>query len=114
MREPATFPGIPKRENPLSRRSCMPLYGPNKDCYYHQAFLDRGLESPYDDKWLSGRDRDDRINAMVPVDNAVRRKSLACSCDPSRSQFALLVRIARRSSRRNPPIRGVHVVEVSY
>ena len=42
----------------------------------HQAFLDRGLESPYDEKWLSGNDRDDRITAMVKVDNSVRRRAL--------------------------------------
>jgi mycothiol S-conjugate amidase len=51
----------------------------------HEAFLERGLESPYDEKWLSGRDRDDRITAMIPVNNAVRREALlahATQVDP--------------------------------
>jgi len=63
-----------------------PIWSKQRLLLTHQAFLDRGLESPYDDKWLSGRDRDDRINAMVPVDNAVRRKALlahATQVDPN-------------------------------
>lgn len=44
----------------------------------HQAFLDLGLESPYDDKWLSGQDRDDRITAQIEVDHGVRRRALLC------------------------------------
>ena len=54
-----------------------PIWSKQRLLLTHQAFLDRGLESPYDDKWLSGRDRDDRINAMVPVDNAAEEKPVA-------------------------------------
>ncbi|MBM36993.1 MAG: PIG-L family deacetylase [Actinomycetota bacterium] len=53
-----------------------PIWSKQRLLLTHQAFLDRGLESPYDDKWLAGRDRDDRITAMIPVDNSVRRKAL--------------------------------------
>ena len=62
-----------------------PIWSKQRLLLTHQAFLDRGLESPYDEKWLSGRDRDDRINAMIPVNNAVRRKALlahATQVDP--------------------------------
>ncbi|HCB37122.1 MAG TPA: mycothiol conjugate amidase Mca [Acidimicrobiaceae bacterium] len=51
----------------------------------HQAFLDHGLESPFDEKWLSSFDRDQRITARLLVDNAVRRKGLlahATQVDP--------------------------------
>jgi len=63
-----------------------PVWSKQRLLLTHQAFLDRGLESPYDEKWLSGRDRDDRITAMVRVDNAVRRKALlahATQVDPA-------------------------------
>jgi len=53
-----------------------PIWSKQRLLLTHQAFIDRGLESPYDDKWLSGRDRDDRITAMIRVDNSVRRKAL--------------------------------------
>jgi mycothiol S-conjugate amidase len=53
-----------------------PIWSKQRLLLTHQAFLDSGLESPYDEKWLSGKDRDDRISAMIPVDNAVRRKAL--------------------------------------
>lgn len=62
-----------------------PVWSKKRLLLTHQAFLDRGLESPYDEKWLSGRDRDDRITAVVTVDNAVRRKALlahATQVDP--------------------------------
>ena len=63
-----------------------PIWSKKRLLLTHQAFLDRGLESPYDDKWLSGRDRDDRITAVIEVDNAVRRKALlahATQVDPT-------------------------------
>lgn len=63
-----------------------PVWSKQRLLLTHQAFLDRGLESPYDEKWLSGRDRDDRITAMVKVNNAVRRKALlahATQVDPA-------------------------------
>jgi mycothiol S-conjugate amidase len=53
-----------------------PVWSKKRILLTHQAFLDRGLESPYDEKWLSGNDRDDRITAMVKVDNSVRRRAL--------------------------------------
>ena len=62
-----------------------PIWSRQRLLLTHQAFLDRGLDSPYDEKWLSGKDRDDRISAMIPVDNAVRRKALlahATQVDP--------------------------------
>ena len=62
-----------------------PIWSKQRLLLTHQAFLDSGLESPYDEKWLSGKDRDDRISAMIPVDNAVRRKALlahATQVDP--------------------------------
>ena len=62
-----------------------PVWSRQRLLRVHQAFLDRGLESPYDEKWLSGRDRDDRITAVIKVDNAVRRKALlahATQVDP--------------------------------
>ena len=62
-----------------------PVWSKQRLLLVHQAFLDRGLKSPYDKKWLSGKDRDDRITAVIPVDNAVRRKALlahATQVDP--------------------------------
>jgi len=62
-----------------------PIWSRQRLLRVHQAFLDRGLKSPYDKKWLSGRDRDDRITAVIKVDNAVRRKALlahATQVDP--------------------------------
>ena len=62
-----------------------PVWSRQRLLRVHQAFVDRGLESPYDKKWLSGRDRDDRITAVIKVDNAVRRKALlahATQVDP--------------------------------
>ena len=62
-----------------------PVWSRQRLLRVHQAFLDRGLKSPYDEKWLSGRDRDDRITAVIKVDNAVRRKALlahATQVDP--------------------------------
>jgi len=62
-----------------------PIWSRQRLLLTHEAFLERGLESPYDEKWLSGRDRDDRITAMIPVNNAVRRKALlahATQVDP--------------------------------
>ncbi len=62
-----------------------PIWSRQRLLRVHQAFLDRGLKSPYDEKWLSGRDRDDRITAVIKVDNAVRRKALlahATQVDP--------------------------------
>jgi mycothiol S-conjugate amidase len=62
-----------------------PIWSRQRLLLTHEAFLERGLESPYDEKWLSGRDRDDRITAMIPVNNAVRREALlahATQVDP--------------------------------
>ena len=62
-----------------------PVWSRQRLLRVHQAFLDRGLKSPYDEKWLSGRDRDDRITAVIKADNAVRRKALlahATQVDP--------------------------------
>ena len=63
-----------------------PIWSKQRLLLTHQAFLDRGLDSPYDDKWLSGKDRDDRIAAMVQVDNSIRRNALlahATQVDPN-------------------------------
>jgi mycothiol S-conjugate amidase len=62
-----------------------PIWSKQRLLLTHQAFLDSDLESPFDEKWLSGKDRDDRITAIIPVDNAVRRKALlahATQVDP--------------------------------
>ena len=62
-----------------------PVWSKKRLLLTHKAFLERGLESPYDQKWLSGRDRDDRITAVIRVDNAIRRKALlahATQVDP--------------------------------
>ena len=52
----------------------------------HQAFLDHGLESPFEGEWLKNlKKREDDIHAQVQVDNTVRRKSLlahATQVDP--------------------------------
>ena len=62
-----------------------PIWSKQRLLLTHQAFLDSDLESPFDEKWLSGKNRDDRITAIIPVDNAVRRKALlahATQVDP--------------------------------
>lgn len=56
----------------------------------HQAFLDLGLESPYDDRWFSRPDRDDQITTKVPIEGFadVRRDGLlahATQIDPESS-----------------------------
>lgn len=51
----------------------------------HEKFLELGLESPFDAKWLSGRDRDDRVTARLAIEPWVGRKSLmahATQVDP--------------------------------
>ncbi|MEC7827337.1 MAG: PIG-L family deacetylase [Actinomycetota bacterium] len=81
--DPDWYPEIGEPFEPLKLYA--PIWSRQRLLLTHQAFLDRGLESPYDEKWLSGRDRDDRISAMIPVDNAVRRKALlahATQVDP--------------------------------
>ncbi|MDP6282212.1 MAG: PIG-L family deacetylase [Acidimicrobiales bacterium] len=81
--DPDWYPEAGEPFDPLKLYA--PIWSRQRLLLTHQAFLDRGLESPYDEKWLSGRDRDDRISAMVPVDNAVRRKALlahATQVDP--------------------------------
>ncbi len=63
-----------------------PIWSKKRMLDMHQAFLDHELESPFDKKWLKNIDRiQDVIHAKVPVDNAVRRKSLlahATQVDP--------------------------------
>jgi mycothiol S-conjugate amidase len=44
----------------------------------HQAFLDLGLESPFDDKWLARPDQDHLVVARIEVENRVRRDALLC------------------------------------
>ena len=81
--DPDWYPEAGEPFDPLKLYA--PIWSRQRLLLTHQAFLDRGLESPYDEKWLSGRDRDDRISAMIPVDNAVRRKALlahATQVDP--------------------------------
>lgn len=53
----------------------------------HRAFLDRGLDSPYDDRWFSRPSQDERITTKVPIDGFthVRRDGLlahATQIDP--------------------------------
>ena len=53
----------------------------------HKAFLDLGLESPYDDRWFSRPDQDSLITTKVPVDGFTdaRREGLlahATQIDP--------------------------------
>ena len=53
----------------------------------HQAFLDLGLESPYDEGWFERPDKDDQITTRVPIDGftRVRREGLlahATQIDP--------------------------------
>ena len=53
----------------------------------HQAFLDLGLESPYDERWFERPDTDDQITTKVSVDGFahVRREGLlahATQIDP--------------------------------
>lgn len=54
----------------------------------HQAFLDLGLESPYDDGWFERPDKDDQITTKIPIDGFthVRRDGLlahATQIDPA-------------------------------
>ncbi len=56
----------------------------------HQAFLDLGLESPYDDSWFERPDKDDQITTKIPIDGFthVRRDGLlahATQIDPASS-----------------------------
>ncbi len=56
----------------------------------HQAFLDLGLESPYDDSWFERPDKDDQITTRIPIDGFthVRRDGLlahATQIDPASS-----------------------------
>ncbi len=64
-----------------------PVWSKRRMLGTHQAFLDHGLESPFDKKWLKNINRiQDVIHARVSVDNAVRRKSLlahATQVDPN-------------------------------
>lgn len=81
--DPHWYPELGEPFTPLKLYA--PIWSKKRLLLTHQAFLDRGLESPYDDKWLSGRDRDDRITAVITVDNSVRRKALlahATQVDP--------------------------------
>ncbi len=63
-----------------------PIWSKRRMIDTHQAFVDRGLDSPFDKKWLKSAEKSqENIHAMVPVDNAVRRKSLlahATQVDP--------------------------------
>jgi mycothiol S-conjugate amidase len=81
--DPTWYPEAGEPFTPLKLYA--PVWSKKRLLLTHQAFLDRGLESPYDQRWLSGRDRDDRITAVIEVDNAVRRKALlahATQVDP--------------------------------
>lgn len=56
----------------------------------HDAFLARGLESPYDEKWFERPDQDDRITAQVSIEGFAyaRREGLlahATQIDPDSS-----------------------------
>ncbi len=56
----------------------------------HQAFLDLGLESPYDDRWFAGPDSDAKITTRVSIEGfeSVRRDGLlahATQIDPDSS-----------------------------
>jgi mycothiol S-conjugate amidase len=42
----------------------------------HEAFLNHGLDSPFDAKWLERPGQDHLIGARIEVDNAVRRAAL--------------------------------------
>ncbi len=62
-----------------------PVWSHKRMRLIHQAFLDLGLESPFDEKWLGSSSRDDRVTAVIEVDNSVRRKALlahATQVDP--------------------------------
>ena len=81
--DPGWYPEAGPPHEPIKLYA--PIWSKQRLLLTHQAFLDRDLKSPFDEKWLSGKDRDDRISAMIPVDNAVRRKALlahATQVDP--------------------------------
>ncbi len=67
----------------------------------HEKFLELGLESPYDDRWLSRPTEDDRITTSIDVSDAgdVRREALlahATQVDPtSKFWFGLPPEVAR-------------------
>ncbi|MEM7142592.1 MAG: mycothiol conjugate amidase Mca [Actinomycetota bacterium] len=67
----------------------------------HKAFLELGLESPYDDRWFERPDRDNLITTKVPVDGFtdVRREGLlahATQIDPESSfWFGLPIEVDR-------------------
>ncbi len=42
----------------------------------HEAFLERGLESPFDERWFDRPSQDHLITTVIPVDNRVRRRAL--------------------------------------
>ncbi|MDE0677869.1 MAG: PIG-L family deacetylase [Acidimicrobiaceae bacterium] len=89
------IPAFAHAGEPAWRPECGPAFTPMKMYapvwshkrmrLIHQAFLDLGLESPFDEKWLGRPSRDDRITAVIEVNNAVRRKALlahATQVDP--------------------------------
>jgi mycothiol S-conjugate amidase len=68
----------------------------------HHAFLELGLESPYDDRWFERPDRDDQITTKISIEGHTdaRREGLlahATQIDPeSNFWFGLPVEVDRR------------------
>ena len=51
----------------------------------HRAFLDHGMESPYDERWFQRDSQDHRITTRVPVADYVDARSRASKPTPPRS-----------------------------
>ena len=75
----------------------------------HDKFVELGLESPFDEKWLKRIERDEKFTTTIDIDGFtdVRGGGAARPRHPGRPQLAVLVRPAARGDAGHPPDRGV-------
>lgn len=106
-----THPGVDRAADPDHRPDLGPAWAVSKIYYSswsrariqarHDAFLELGLESPYDDRWFDRPDRDDQITTKISIEGFTdaRREGLlahATQIDPeSNFWFGLPVEVDR-------------------
>jgi len=72
--DPAAYPGLGEPWSPSKLYAT--LWSKERVLATHQAFVDLGLKSPFEQEWLDRPGQDHLIMARIEVDNRIRREAL--------------------------------------